>query len=228
VLISSPRHRPEDLELWRDLEEADLQHFEVLRRSGRIEQSLEAIRNFAESPCYCSVSWGKDSVVLAHLWHSVVGTKYWSVWHARRERSPETEMVEKQFLSRYELRYARLMFQSNSAVSEYERLTRANRYLTGIRSEESSQRKISAAVHGVATDNACRPLLRWANEDVFSYLAHYQLPVHPVYAMLGAGRWSRKHLRVEILGGSEGSGAGRTEWEREYYGDVIRRLEANK
>ncbi|TXH99574.1 MAG: hypothetical protein E6Q76_19695 [Rhizobium sp.] len=61
--------------------------------------------------------------------------------------------------------------------------------------------------------------------DVFAYLAFHGLPVHPNYAMLGAGRWPREYLRTAPLGGKRGDQFGRAEWEREYYGDVLRRLE---
>jgi len=54
----------------------------------------------------------------------------------------------------------------------------------------------------------------------------YNLPVHPAYAMTAGGRWDRKHIRVASLGGQRGAQYGRREWEREYYGDVLRRLEA--
>ena len=62
--------------------------------------------------------------------------------------------------------------------------------------------------------------------DVFAYLASRQLPVHPAYAMLGGGRYQRDRIRVSSLGGRRGDGMGRAEWEREYYGDILRRLEA--
>jgi phosphoadenosine phosphosulfate reductase len=76
--------------------------------------------------------------------------------------------------------------------------------------------------------NACAPAGWWKLDEVFAVLASEGLPAHPSYAMLGGGRWDRRHLRVSEVGDEKGIGWGRREWEREYYGDVLRRLEAGK
>ena len=89
-------------------------------------------------------------------------------------------------------------------------------------------RKIMARTHGASTRSTCRPITWWSVQDVFSWLAAKDLPAHPVYAMQGGGRWPRERIRVASLGGRRGSGIGRSEWEREYYGDVLRRLESGK
>ena len=101
-----------------------------------------------------------------------------------------------------------------------------SRCLLGIRAKESGARKLSAFVHGEATEVKCRPILFWDEMDVFGYLASRNLPVHPVYAMLGGGRWQRGRLRVSSLGGRRGDGMGRAEWEKEYYGDVLNQIRA--
>lgn len=113
------------------------------------------------------------------------------------------------------------------------------RHLTGIRAEESSGRAISAKVYGASSPNACRPIIRWSAADVFAYLARHDLPVHPGYAMLGGGRYERAKIRVDQLGErvdgvastgwcDGGFNSGRDEWEREYFGDVLRRIEAGQ
>ena len=67
-LIASPRHTAADLECWAEFEHADRVYGKALSLQARVEQSLAAIRSFAAAgPCYASVSWGKDSVVLASL-----------------------------------------------------------------------------------------------------------------------------------------------------------------
>ena len=73
--------------------------------------------------------------------------------------------------------------------------------------------------------SGCAPISAWRESDVFSYLAKNKLPVHPAYAMLGGGRWPRHRLRVAEIGDTHGTGGGRREWEQEYYGDVLRRLQ---
>ena len=88
------------------------------------------------------------------------------------------------------------------------------RRITGVRAAESQVRALSAATHGVSTETSCRPILRWSTSDVFAYLALHDLPVHPAYAQSMGGLWDREHLRVAPLGGHEGSGHGRAEWEQ--------------
>ena len=68
MLIDSPRLKRGDREAWEDRKRYD----EVISHSPRIpvitERAREDIRIFAEQgPCFVSTSWGKDSVVLAHL-----------------------------------------------------------------------------------------------------------------------------------------------------------------
>jgi len=101
----------------------------------------------------------------------------------------------------------------------------ASRSIHGVRAAESGERSLSAAVHGVATNRTCRPILRWTGPEVFAFLEQAELPVHPSYAMLGGGRWNRDRIRVGTLCGVRGGGIGRAEWEQEYYGDVVRRLQ---
>jgi phosphoadenosine phosphosulfate reductase len=101
-----------------------------------------------------------------------------------------------------------------------------SRHVSGIRADESRGRRKRMERWGLASVNALAPLGWWTAADVFGYLAVHDLPVHPSYAMLGGGRWRRDHLRVDELAGDRGAGIGRAEWEREYYGDVLRRLES--
>jgi phosphoadenosine phosphosulfate reductase len=98
--------------------------------------------------------------------------------------------------------------------------------MLGIRADESSGRRIRTLRWGLNSPNGSAPIAKWSTQDVFSYLAVNDLPVHPAYAMLGGGRWPRERLRVAEIGDSHGTGGGRREWEMEYYGDVLRRIEA--
>src|SRR5690606_30007821 len=96
----------------------------------------------------------------------------------------------------------------------------------GIRADESRKRLVSAASAGAVTKNSLRPLAWWTAQEVFSWLAYHRLPVSPVYAMLGNGRWPREHIRTHSLAGTTGDGMGRHEWEREYYSDMLNRQRA--
>jgi phosphoadenosine phosphosulfate reductase len=244
VLIPSPRHRPADLELWSDLEEAD----QTLARMPRIEwladRSIDEIKSFVpRGPCYCSVSWGKDSVALAHLVvRSGVAMPLVHV-HAAPVANPESHAVRDAFLGRYPCDYHEITidYRATYGITDLEERGLAGdrvffaafrrfgpRYLSGIRSDESGGRKIRMRRWGLTSENACAPLGWWRGHEVFAYLALHDLPVHPSYAMLGAGRWERKHIRVDELAGRRGTQFGRAEWEAEYYGDFLRRLAAGK
>ena len=212
------------------------------------------MERFAERPCYAGVSWGKDSLVVAHL-----------AWRLMRERgvviplvwgrvepigNPDCEAVRDAFLSTH----PGLPYHETSAwcvphhqpddekgiVHDYgwtargtleEALSKAHvlvgsdRYVSGIRGAESGQRKARMRAHGVSTEKTCAPLGYWTARTVFAYLHHYDLPVHPAYACMGNGvLWERERLRVSVLGRVSGQGHGRWDWEWRYYGDRMREL----
>lgn len=195
-----------------------------------IEQAIDCIREFSKSPCYCSVSWGKDSIVVAHL--ASIAAPSTPIAHliitATISPNPDNDIVRDTYLEQSKQRYiesvGRDICQHDFTVIDRDAGTA--RYISGVRAEESGNRRMSRRVHGVSTEQACRPIIDWSLSDVFGYLAYFCLPIHPAYAMLGGGRWDRTQLRVASLGGVRGSERGRAEWEREYYGDVLRRLES--
>lgn len=228
MLIACERHRSEDLLLWSEMEEADRVHGR--RLAAKAARSLDAIRDFAAAgPCYASISWGKDSVTLAHLvWLSEAPVL---LWHYRGAISynPYTELVRDAFLARFDVEYGEVFPEYDPEWSEA-RIDAAfvrclgmagDRYLSGIRAGESFGRRVRMRRHGLATMRTCAPLGWWTVQDVFGWLAVHDLPVHPNYAMLGGGRWPREHLRVSALTGTRGDQFGRAEWEKEYYGDVL-------
>lgn len=242
MLIASPRHRPEDLRLWDEFAACDLVHGRNPSVRKKACRSLIAIRKFAAAPCYASVSWGKDSVVLAHLVHRarvMWGYRVPLVW-VRVEPifNPDCLAVRDSFLSGHDVDYHEIRVEcarDESGIHATGTLERGfkeavsrfgQRYLTGVRADESGTRTVACRRLGLTGTNTARPLAWWSVADVFGWLARHDLPVHPAYAMLGAGRWERDHLRVSALGGRRGDGIGRAEWEAEYYGDVLRRIEA--
>lgn len=232
MLIPSPRHTAADLALWAELEAADRLHAGRLARSGKVERSLAVIREFvAAGPCYCGVSWGKDSTALFHLLQ-LAGVAVPVVWmRYGRATNPECVSVRDSILGRWPgADYREIdVGESEDQRDDYSlavRSTGTARYLSGVRGDESGIRTIVMRRLGAATSKTCRPLTYWTGDDVFAYLAANGLPVHPNYAMSGGGRWPRRHLRTTSIGGERGAENGRREWEREYYGDVLRRLEA--
>lgn len=242
MLVHSDRHRPEDLELWKELEAADLAHDRTARVcTAKAERARQEIRRFVETgPCYCSVSWGKDSVVLGDLVHDVAPSVP-LVWvRVEPIRNPDCADVRDAFLRLHSgCDYHEIEvwcerdehgWHATGTLETGFRLVAArlgaSRYLSGIRADESVIRAISLRHRGLATASSCRPLGWWSEADVFAYLGARGLPVHPAYGMLGGGRWDRRHLRVASLGGRRGDQFGRADWEAEYYGDVLRRLQA--
>lgn len=226
MLISSKRHTRRDLELWREHYAGDMRHVVDLRRS------VDAIEEFARRACYCSVSWGKDSVVVAWL-VAQYAPRVPLVWvRPRGIECPDCDTVRDMFLQRYpNVKYleptceAEVWNDPNGSNAEAfapaEEAAGTHRRIVGIRADESGRRRLSMRHLGLATANVCRPIGWLSNQDVFAVLAQAGLPTHPNYAMLGGGRWRRDKLRVDALGGDTGEQFGRAEWEREYYGDVI-------
>jgi len=234
MLIASPRHSKEDLARWAVLERMD--RVNAQRRRGQLENAANKARDeiaeFAAEPCTLGVSWGKDSVVAAHLVATMglLATRIVSVYfvHAPKD-NPDCGAVRDAFFARWSLPSYRDQIvdprkpgDTTSKAARYARWYREGglpeRRITGVRAAESQVRALSAATHGVTTEASCRPILRWSTSDVFAYLALHDLPVHPAYAQSMGGLWDREHLRVAPLGGHEGSGHGRAEWERHYYG----------
>jgi phosphoadenosine phosphosulfate reductase len=100
-----------------------------------------------------------------------------------------------------------------------------DRYVSGIRGEESAGRARRVRAYGLSTGRTCAPVGRWSSALVYAYLAHHDLPVHPAYACTHGGSLDRGRLRVASLGGQRGTGRGREEWERRYYREELARLE---
>lgn len=244
MLIQSHRHTPADLELWKEYEEADRAHVTLPGFFERVARCREAIKQFhrREKPHYVAVSWGKDSVVLLHLFRAAHYSP--KVIYVRQldNENPDSLKVRDLFLERFphtdyeEVAYSYRdaepsWFKDDKPYRWYQILKELQRkygcHVTGIRADESSKRKRRCCVFGMETIYSFAPMSWMRCADVFAYHQLFGLPVHPNYAMLGGGRWDRSRLRVTAIGNIEGTGIGRREWEREYYGDVLRRMEAN-
>jgi phosphoadenosine phosphosulfate reductase len=239
MLIPSPRHRPEDLRLWAEHEEADRLHYRLGRVAEKEAKAVEAIRAFAAAgPCYVSVSWGKDSLVVA--WLARLAEPAIPLVHVHYETlEPDAiSAVRDEYLARFPSSYHEASVASplsagdssskaGGALIEGLELGRiragidVDRYIYGLRSEESSDRR-KRMWSGATLGRSCAPIGFWSTADVFAFLAVYDLPVHPVYAMLGGGRWLRDRIRLCNLGGPRGAAGGRTQWELEYFGAEMR------
>jgi phosphoadenosine phosphosulfate reductase len=220
MLIASDRHTDEDLRVWESWEWHD-NRVSQSRLAALAERSAAALRLFAERPCYAGVSWGKDSVVLGHL--VALHAPHVPLVYMRWQRAnPDCLFVRDAFL----LAHPGVIYdeiespeQTGSgfelAVARY-----GKRHVSGVRAQESRARALRCRRWGESTADTCAPLAWWTVEDVFGCLAQAGLPVHPAYACSYGGTLRRDEIRVDRIGGDEGTGRGRREWERCYYPDV--------
>jgi len=234
VLIPSDRLRPGDLDAWTALERDTARRLLMPSYRARLErmgrEAAEAIRAFLppRAPGYVGVSWGKDSVVVAHL-ARLVDPAIPLVWcRIGAADNPDCLAVRDTFLGRLPGAYDEIVSKVELDDGELQTGARrgayaiagdryGDRYVSGVRSEESRTRRLREAVHGVATLRTCAPITRWTAGDVFAWLHMHDLPTHPAYAMSRGGSLERGRLRVASLGGKRGTGMGRREWEWTYY-----------
>lgn len=218
------------------------------------DRAIRAIHEFFSDDIsgYAGVSWGKDSVVTAHLlWRAmgpdvpIVWVKVWPVLN------PDCIDVRDEFLDRVDARYEEVEihwcedmrmvwrdhgWQDQSKIDGNFRTSSrgfdrasdlfGDRHVSGVRADESGVRKIAMNRWGESTARTCRPIGWWSAVDVFAYLEKHDLPVHPAYAMSDGGILERKNLRVSALGGERGTVFQRRVWEWKYYRDRIEWIRA--
>lgn len=239
-LIASPRHSQADLDAWAARERHDALRCMTGRASmDRMEaQAMQHIRDFfaADPSGYVGTSWGKDSTVVAHLARRV-DPSLPVVWcRLDRYDNPDCEPVRDAFLAAYPGRYHEYTAPGPLPVDgslptgarrpSYALAAAAHgdRYVSGIRGEESRARRLRQRGHGANSKRTSAPITTWTAKDVFAYLHRYDLPVHPAYAQSMGGRLDRDWLRVASLGGLRGIGHGRRRWEWDYYPDEMAAL----
>lgn len=235
MLIPSSRVLAGDAERWAVLERTDRLNGAMARLQRREEEALRALDAFLKSGAYVGVSWGKDSLAVAHLAWRVDPHARIAYFPAGPAEMPECYEVRDRFLAAHgsldyieiEAATAEFFFDGHDgAQADFERVSRSlgRRYVSGVRAAESGIRKLRMRKWGVASPNTCAPIGWWETADVFAYLAKYDLPVHPAYSFSLHGSKDRNRLRVGTIGGYRGREWGRREWEESYYSDILRRL----
>lgn len=243
-LIDSPRLTRADRDHWARLTTYD----RVLAADPHLDTLADRARHViaefaAAGPCYVSVSWGKDSVVVADL-AATSGTSIPLVFaRARHWETPEVDQVRDAFLATHpDVDYREIEFTfrvplrgepgfedggpGQDALAETLGPV-CDRRVSGVRAEESRLRRLSARAHGDATARSCRPILWWNTAaHIFPWLHRRDLPVHPLYAMTVGGAYDRRWLRVHALGCEQPSqsavyGKDMETWESRYYPDVL-------
>jgi len=239
VLIPSPRHTAIDLEVWARLEQTDqvLAGSEHLAR--REEAALAELQRFAglDGTCFVAVSWGKDSVVVAHL-AVRAGLRVPFVWvRYDPSHNPDCPAVRDVFLRRFPVDYQEIVVTDTCLPAGvgwrdltweqdcrlfFREADELGRRILGLRARESGRRRRRARRFGCSSPSSCAPIVWWDAALVFAYLRKYDLPVHPAYAMSEGGFWDRARIRVDGIGDERGTGCGRGQWERRYYPEVPR------
>lgn len=250
MLIKTHRLLDGDAEAW----ERQVRYDKVLAASASLaakeDRAHEVIREFEgihRGSCYLGVSWGKDSVVVAHLMVAA-GVQIPTVCvTVNPVNNPDNNLVRDEFKASHQLDYHEISETSeqrrkwtnglrpsgdvwDGGVSPVQRgFARAKAmfgiaHISGVRAEESSIRTTTVARNGEISATTCRPIAYWSGEDVFAYLSKYDLPIHPAYACSFGGTIERKRLRVDFIDGEKGRGHGRSEWERAYYPDAFREI----
>ena len=233
MLIDSPRLTDADRDHWQRLARYDALLADDPHLTRLASAATRTITEFAATgACLAGVSWGKDSTVIAHLTYTAV-PQVPIVWaRAQRRENPDCARVRDAFLAAYPARYEERVYDWRQPLPTDpgwradqpgdDALTRTlgrlhdGRRITGVRAQESTKRRLSAATHGDATHRSCRPILRWTHEQVFAYLHRHNLPVHPAYAMTYGGQLDRGQVRVHALGTIVGD----LGWEQTYYREV--------
>lgn len=150
---------------------------------------------------YVSVSWGKDSIVLAHLALSVDPHLTLVHWGSEQERHiANFDQVRDNFLQRFgrECRYIevadeRLMTGKLSINGRaWSRENGFDGVLMGLTAEESRARRFAlgrADVHNIYTYadgmKRCCPLANWTVEDITAYVADHGLQMLNLYERYG-------------------------------------------
>lgn len=237
-LIPSHRHTQADLKAWEDYARYD----KALGPSTypKATRAIKTLQKFGDQQGgYISCSWGKDSTAVAHL-AIKAGLNLPLVWvRVKHWENPDCVLVRDAFLAKYGyyIDYHEITVESAAprrweAPTQGKARTSTNgfkqaakrygkRHISGVRGAESKDRSLAMAAHGEISAHSCRPIGNWSNEDVFSYLTHHDLPIHPAYAQLMGGAKHRDHIRVGTLGGSRGTELGRAQWERTYYPEIV-------
>ncbi len=236
MLIASPRHTPRDLEQWAIYERTDALEAKRMRPTLDVlaRKAAHEMRTFLDAGPdgrrgYLGVSWGKDSVVTAHiaLTHGIHVPLVWVRVDDRE--NPDCVLVRDAFLAMHptanyhevEARTAKKGLTSSEGFAQAERMF-GKRHISGVRAQESAVRRLRTAHYGLTTENTCAPIGHWKVAlHVFPFIHAHGLPLHPAYACTQGGMYDRNYIRVGSLGGDRGTGHGRRAWERAYYSDEL-------
>lgn len=241
MLIHSTRLKFGDFERWLKNEEIDALNT-WCPSPYKIRKSVEAMERFvAQGPAYLGVSWGKDSVAVAHLAldhgidvplvcirvEPINNPEIWPVRDAFLERHPRANYHE----IRIDCRCDEFGPHATGTLEAGFKIARrrfGKRHISGVRAQESGIRKMRCRTYGESSPNTCAPLAWWTTQDVFSYSYREELPLCAAYAMTGGRQpiFPRDKLRVAFLTLELAKAYGSEQWERLYFGDYLKEINA--
>ena len=163
----------------------------------KVEQATDTIRKALEiCPAYVACSWGKDSVVLAHLvWSIAPNTLLFHDGSDDEDEQDNYSDVRESFLGRFPLPYQGIVrgYNAGDGGGLYEQMPSNPMVFLGLRAEESKPRRISLAkyglIHQYQSDDPkrpvnnwrCCPLAWWSWKDVWGYIVARNLPYLSAY-----------------------------------------------
>lgn len=151
----------------------------------KVDQAKLIIKEALQiAPAYVAVSWGKDSVVLAHLAISITNIPLIHVSSDERDLIDNYSEVESSFLLKFGCNYRKYNLKLKNASETFNQLSASlpNVALIGVRAEESSKRRIAIRKNGLIYNykntNKYRvfPLSWWSWKDIWSYIVVNDLP----------------------------------------------------
>lgn len=167
----------------------------VLKAKSDIEKMLETCKS-----TYCSVSWGKDSIVLAHLILSENPNAKLVHWGGDQEKDiADFDSVSTEFLQKFGGDYHVISDESlmdgrlSIAGRDWSINNGFDGVFMGLTADESKARRF--ALGKAAKNNIyhyasgglsrCCPLKNWKLDDIVAYIAGNDLPVLNLYKRYG-------------------------------------------
>jgi 3'-phosphoadenosine 5'-phosphosulfate sulfotransferase (PAPS reductase)/FAD synthetase len=162
------------------------------------QKALADLRQFigmCQRP-YVSLSWGKQSIILAHMAYRIDKAVYVIFIN-----EPDTDIladfaeVRQQFLQKWPVNYAEYFMrdgQLKDFAAQFEAKQGFDGVVMGLAAVESKGRRYTLAkadYHNIYRysngKKRCCPLRHWSNQDVAAYVSKYEIPMLSTYRRYG-------------------------------------------
>lgn len=193
-------------------------HSELSAYKKKVQESLETLNAFmneySKQP-YLALSWGKQSIVLAHMIYNnyyhghQIPMYFMSSWES--DLLHDFVDVEEQFRSRWDINYHRILMDNvsdnnlNWVQTRHRGRNDLQTYIEGVypqwdgvimglSKEESMGRRVTLSIRNTDHNNIfryvqgkyrCCPLANWKEIDLAAYIATHDLPLLDAYKQQG-------------------------------------------